>query len=114
MSAEKPVRIQRRRTKGWRMPEGTVCVTRETPFGNPFRVGDSNPGDFLGEPFTAETAIATYREWLETRTWPVGWKGPLPATAERVRVELRGYNLACYCPLDQPCHADVLLEVANR
>ena len=28
--------------------------------------------------------------------------------------ELRGKNLACWCPLDQPCHADVLLEIANK
>jgi hypothetical protein len=28
--------------------------------------------------------------------------------------DLRGKNLACWCPLDQPCHADVLLEIANR
>lgn len=30
------------------------------------------------------------------------------------RAELRGKNLACFCPLDQPCHADVLLEIANK
>ena len=28
--------------------------------------------------------------------------------------ELRGHDLACWCPLDGPCHADVLLELANR
>lgn len=28
--------------------------------------------------------------------------------------ELRGKNLACWCPLNQPCHADVLLKLANR
>jgi len=31
-----------------------------------------------------------------------------------VQRELRGKDLACWCPLDQPCHADILLEVANR
>jgi hypothetical protein len=30
-----------------------------------------------------------------------------------LRAELRGKSLACWCPLDQPCHADVLLELAN-
>lgn len=32
----------------------------------------------------------------------------------KIRRELAGKNLACWCPLDQPCHADVLLELANR
>ncbi|MGO8055976.1 DUF4326 domain-containing protein, partial [Rhizobium leguminosarum] len=39
--------------------------------------------------------------------------GSLPFTMKQVRHELRGKNLACWCPLDQPCHADVLLEIAN-
>jgi len=30
------------------------------------------------------------------------------------KIELRGKNLACWCALDQPCHADVLLELANQ
>jgi hypothetical protein len=34
-------------------------------------------------------------------------------TVGDVQRELRGWDLACYCPLDQPCHADVLLELAN-
>lgn len=39
--------------------------------------------------------------------------GHLPFTAEQARAELAGRDLACWCPLDQPCHADVLLEIAN-
>lgn len=35
--------------------------------------------------------------------------------ADRLDVEeLRGKDLACWCPLDQPCHAEVLLELANQ
>jgi hypothetical protein len=37
-----------------------------------------------------------------------------PEIADRARAELRGHDLACWCPLDQPCHADVLLELANE
>ena len=37
-----------------------------------------------------------------------------PLHVEAIRAELRGKNLACFCPLDQPCHADVLLELANK
>ncbi len=39
--------------------------------------------------------------------------GRLSFTEDDVRRELAGRDLACWCPLDGPCHADVLLEVAN-
>jgi hypothetical protein len=40
--------------------------------------------------------------------------GRLPVDADDVRTQLRGRDLACYCPLDEPCHADVLLAIANE
>ena len=54
------------------------------------------------------TAVAEYRRALELghSAFPYGFE-------DRVREELAGRNLACWCPLDQPCHADVLLELAN-
>ena len=88
-----PERIQRRRTLGWRMPEDAVYVGRPTPWGNPYGA--------IGH--DAEWAVARYREYLAAR----------PDLAETARRELRGRDLACWCDLDQPCHADVLLEVAN-
>jgi hypothetical protein len=50
--------------------------------------------------------VARYRRDLEA--------GQLAVTADDVRRELAGRDLCCWCPLDDPCHADVLLEVANR
>ena len=94
-----PHRIQRKRTKGWRMPPSTVYVGRPTKWGNPFR-GQGQPAEVLTE---------MYAHVLEN---DMGW--PLKCSLEEVRRELRGKNLACWCPLDQPCHADVLLELANR
>jgi len=95
-----PRRIQRQRRKGWRMPANTIYVGRPTRWGNPYRVGGS-----LGVPGNCETkaeAVALYRE--RVKNWLLnGWSARL----------LRGKNLACWCRLDQPCHADVLLEVAN-
>jgi hypothetical protein len=98
-----PVRIQRKRTKGWRMPENTVYVGRPTKWGNPWTVEDT---------YSPENCVDNYRLWVAHG---------LPITYEKHRqllfcdmVELRGKNLACWCRLDQPCHADVLLEVANR
>ncbi len=109
----KPVRIQRKRTKGWKKPVGTVCVTRGTFWGNPFvvrsdlDVGAKVGGQVMGTPCVAvpdaESAVETFRAYI----------GNLPELIASARKTLRGKNLACYCALDQPCHADVLLEVAN-
>lgn len=98
-------RIQRRRTKGWRMPEGAVYVGRPTKWGNPF----TGNGD-------RALAVARYREWLgEARQIevcaPTGYIYVQPRVGEILT--LADLDLACWCPLDQPCHGDVLLELAN-
>ena len=91
-----PLRIQRRRSKGWRMPEGAVYVGRGSRWGNPFVVGlPANP--------TAADCVRRFR----CEQVPV-----LQASLPNISA-LRGHDLACWCPLDQPCHADVLLEIAN-
>ena len=53
-----------------------------------------------------DEAVARYRDDL--------LHGRLAVTVEDVKRELRGHDLACYCPLDEPCHADVLLHIANE
>lgn len=92
-------RIQRKRTKGWRMPEGVVYVGRGSKWGNPWRVEDG---------MSAHGAVWRYRDAVV---------GLLPFAkvpgSKEVRSELAGRDLACWCRLDQPCHADVLLVVAN-
>lgn len=89
-----PRRHQRSRRKGAHLPDGVVVVTRPTRWGNPHPIS-------LGRP----EAVRRYREDLLA--------GNLEVTVEDVRRELKGRDLACYCPLDGPCHADVLIEVAN-
>lgn len=117
-----PERIQLSRAKGWRMPPNTKKVDRSTPWGNPFwverRSGKRwNPG------------TAAWGEIWEVRHYDYMWGPTFPTkpaaaahAAEMFRQKeaakfdlsaLRGKNLACWCPLDQPCHADVLLEIAN-
>ena len=98
-----PERIQRQRTKHWRLPEGAVYVGRPTKWGNPFVVGKYAPFVRRQQVKDNAHAVALFRE---TFHFPVS-VGPA------IR-HLRGKNLACWCPLDQPCHADVLLEWANR
>lgn len=107
-----PQRIQRQRAKGWRMPENTVYVGRPTIFGNPFSVESYWQIGYSGTERAA-------RQWAveQFNLWTAGHKNG-PGGLRRVTLagrlsELRGKNLACWCPLDQPCHADVLLEIAN-
>ena len=88
-----PKRIQRKRTKGWRMPEGAVYVGRPTKWGNPFIVGMRGTPD-------RSTAVRQFAS-------------ECGSIIDAARLELRGKDLACFCPLYQPCHADVLLEIAN-
>jgi hypothetical protein len=103
-----PKRIQLSRRKGWRMPENTVKVDRTNKtFGNIFTVG-SNPSQFSA---ALPSHCDTVRQAVEcfayyASTW-------MEITGGRWIEPLRGKNLACWCPLDQPCHADVLLELAN-
>ncbi len=87
-----PHRVQRSRAKGWRMPEGAVYVGRPTKWGNPF-AGDG------GQSWRA-AAVEAFR--LDNHRRPAS-----------DFAELRGRTLVCWCPLNEPCHADVLLEIAN-
>jgi len=87
------------------MPRGAVYVGRPTKWGNPWKQGQiatpSNP------PMTVREAVENYRKWMAAnQSGPEKYRVPIAS--------LRGKDLACWCPLDQPCHADVLLEIANK
>lgn len=99
-----PERIQRKRTKGWRMPANTVYVGRGSKWGNPYKVGDNQwtPQGFKLWSSYADVVDA-YRQDVAD--------GAIDTAA--IRADLAGKNLSCWCPLDQHCHADVLLEIAN-
>jgi hypothetical protein len=99
-----PKRIQRKRTKGWRMPEGAVYVGRPSLWGNPYKPGHN----WHGGKMTATQAIDAYREYITEALF---------ISPNRLGDELsalRGKDLVCWCQLDRPCHADVLLELANH
>ncbi len=97
-----PKRIQRKRTKGWRMPEDAIYVGRPTMWGNRWKIGVRS--NTLGRNVeTVEEAVHLYR----TLAWPEAHHRAW------IRENLRGRDLVCWCALDQPCHADVLLELAN-
>lgn len=98
-NTDQPVRIQRRRTKGWRMPENTIYVGRPGKWGNPYSISNSG---------SIERTLELYKDYLMNEIEIA------PENLIEIREELGGKNLACWCRLDQPCHADVLLELANR
>jgi len=112
-----PQRIQRKRTKGWRAPYGAVYVGRPSVWGNPFQVFRNQTegfrrkqieryrGAILGGPLGDRVKLERYTQMH-------GWHGGFSLDA--IRTRLRGRDLMCWCPLDRPCHADVLLELANN
>ena len=112
----KPKRVRRERTKGWRMPQGAVYVGHPTRFGNPFDWRQCG----------RRKAVALFRRLVGGRMSCVEMHrrfGGLVATIALCSAEmwirqhladLRGKDLCCWCPLDAPCHADVLLKLANE
>lgn len=89
------IRVQRKREKGWRQPEGCRYVGRGTMWGNPFVVGVDGP----------ELAVETYAQNIELIARGYNM------TVEQWLEPLRKYEmLSCWCPLDQPCHADILIR----
>ncbi len=100
MAKQSPIRLQLSRKKGFNLQEhsraanGMECVNcaRPSRWGNPYKVGEFG---------TAKVCVQQYKSELWTRD------------REEISAELSGKNLACWCSLDAPCHADVLLEIAN-
>ena len=141
---ESPKRIQRCRTKGWRMPEGAISVTRPGVWGNPFIIGKDSgifPGEVLVPTIRLATSLRYYRHMIECYLGPEmhphghDWTERCHRHFHNLHPEdaaqryLRGHDLACWCrlcpehaaglPLGvtceacRPCHATVLLELAN-
>lgn len=137
-----PRRVQLSRAKGWRMPPNTVKVDRTTKWGNPFNLKHHShcwtavAHGFKGDPPGRHAAsIAMFAAWVaqqapaevecglfaqrkDEERVPIALapeiKAPTPPTIAAILAELGGRNLACWCKPDQPCHADVLLKIANE
>ena len=121
-----PQRIQRKRTRGWRAPNGATYVGRGTPFGNPWAVTRTNTGtgwavqwaghanqhrpiglnDFVpanDQNDAHKLAVELYETWVHAH----------PTLRERIRRDLTGRDLMCWCAEPLACHVDVLLPLAN-
>lgn len=109
-----PTRIQLSRRKGWRMPPNTVKVDRSTKWGNPCIVGvHGTRADCVLWFKAAMHGAIVLGHHNKDGTWLSDQLIAYLKMARRDRRHLRGKNLACWCPIGAPCHADVLLEMAN-
>jgi hypothetical protein len=97
-----PHRIQLKRTRGWKMPPGALKVDRTTRWGNPFTIAEYG---------SVAAAVAEHARWM--RGEAVAPDGAVPPSHEAIRAGLAGHDLACWCALDGPCHAELLLKIAN-
>ena len=125
-----PIRIQRKRTRGWKMPDNTVYVGRPSPWGNPFVPGHhiNEKMGYITDPIIldegtmvkdAAHAIELYRIWITGDYKTDFLKKAASKHFEligkpRLIAELKGKNLACFCKEGSPCHADVLLKIVNE
>jgi hypothetical protein len=97
-----PKRVQLKRSRGWKMPPNAVKVDRTTRWGNPFTIADHG---------SVAEAVAHHGRWMRGEiAAPQGETPPSPA---EIRGALAGRDLACWCALDGPCHAELLLAIAN-
>ncbi|MEJ8837548.1 DUF4326 domain-containing protein [Ramlibacter sp. AN1133] len=117
-----PTRLQLRRTKGWRIPPGTVNCARPGRWGNPFPVeqyglalslalfenavrGIWNPATLAGA-----SDLQVVRAYEQHKSF-LSRLGGHPE--ERAQAELRGRDLACWCSLEARCHVDIWMRLAN-
>lgn len=132
-----PDRITLSRAKGWRKPTGAVVVARPSIWGNPWGIG--TPGTLDGAltryktvmQISQQDAVWLFKDWLRTGKTISGGMPYLPQMTDagaralrdhlhgRRRLilanldQLRGRDLCCWCKPGTPCHADVLMEIAN-
>lgn len=101
-------RIQRRRTKGYKLPENAICITRGTKWGNPFKINKKVTRDMAIEIFKQCVLnpinaldffgynIYEHFKWIHEHLY-----------------ELKDHDLACYCKPKDACHGDVLIELCS-
>jgi hypothetical protein len=116
-----PERIQRKRTKGYRLPEGAVIVDRTSKWGNPFKVGERIDRDSELWPYVADmipggvgglsaVKLTTVQQVVDAYA---AWFVEQPALMLTAWDELAGRDLACFCKAGAPCHADYLIALVN-
>lgn len=116
----KPQRMQLSRRAGFNLQEASRAlnglpaklITRPGKWGNPFTIDDTARRYGLDRDAAQARAVELCGLWLRGQLDPGLSPGPAPSR-ELIRSELQGHNLACWCRAGTPCHADVLIELAN-
>jgi hypothetical protein len=116
----KPQRMQLSRKRGFDLQKASRAlnglpgkrITRPGPWGNPFTIEETAARYGLEADAAQAKAVALYGQWLRG-TLDAGLSPGEPPSREAIRRELGGHNLACWCRPGTPCHADVLIELAN-
>lgn len=120
MPGTKPQRMQLSRRAGFNLQEASRAlnglpaklITRPGKWGNPFTIDDTAKRYGLDHDAAQAKAVELCGQWLRGKIDPALSPGSVPSR-ELIRTELAGHNLACWCKAGTPCHADVLLELAN-
>ena len=116
----KPKRMQLSRHAGFNLQAASKAlnglpakrVTRPGGWGNPFTIAETAVKYGLDPAAAQAKAVWLCGEWLRGTLDPELSPQPPPSRAE-IEAELKGHNLACWCRPGTPCHADVLIEIAN-
>ena len=109
-----PKRIQLKRTKGWRLPENTMVVSRPSIWGNPFSVVDVIEHYEGDKRAAAADCVRSYEQLIDNASPEDDRNSRLFLKRKVIRKALAGKDLACWCKPGEPCHADVLLRIANE
>lgn len=115
-----PQRMQLSRKAGFNLQASSLAlnglparrITRPGPWGNPFTIEDTARRYGLSLDAAQAKAVELCREWLNGTLDPTLSTSP-PPSRDHIRAELGGHNLACWCRAGTPCHADILIELAN-
>jgi len=116
----RPQRMQLSRRAGFNLQEASHAlnglpaklITRPGKWGNPFTIEDTGRRYGLNKAAAQVKAVELCGHWLLGTLDPDLSPGP-PPSRDLIRAELAGHNLACWCKAGTPCHADVLIELAN-
>ena len=116
----KPSRMQLSRKAGFNLQAASKAlnglpakrITRPGKWGNPFTIEDTARAYHLDPGAAQAKAVELCGLWLRGKLDQRLSPGDPPSRVE-IRAELSGHNLACWCKPGTPCHADVLVELAN-
>jgi hypothetical protein len=115
-----PIRIQRARTRGAKLPSNTVCITRGTQYGNPFKVGGwfkfgglRAADGFLWMQSTApgQPGFTIIKDNAMAAEWYRELRRRSPLTRPQIEELSKADHIACFCKPGEPCHGDVLIEI---